>query len=83
MNSQLAPVKHSMVTGTVKDLRTVKAVLARLRPCCPRCERVDVIPLTWCETVIWFQCARCYKLWHEDVDKAAVVPVRVTTKSAA
>jgi hypothetical protein len=70
MNAQFAPEAHPMITGTEEDLHTVEAVLARLRPRCPRCGRIDVTPLTWCDMVLWFQCARCYKLWHEDIARA-------------
>ena len=84
MTLRLAPVLPPMVTGTEEDLRTAQAVLASLRPHCPRCARADVTPLTWYEAVIWFQCARCYKLWREDVDKpAAISPAPAATQSSA
>lgn len=72
MTLRLAPVLPPMVTGTEEDLRTAQAVLASLRPHCPRCARADVTPLTWYEAVIWFQCARCYKLWREIVEELPV-----------
>lgn len=61
-----------LMTGTHEDLRTVQAALAWLRPHCPRCGRADFTPLTWYEAVIWFQCARCYKLWREIVEELPV-----------
>lgn len=71
-----------MVRGTAEDLRTVEAVLARLRPCCPRCGRVDLRPLTWYDMVIWFQCAECYKLWHQHLKRAETnLPAPMTSHS--
>lgn len=83
MTMQLAPVQSPMLTGTENDIRTVEAVLARLRPRCPRCMQAEFMPLTWGEHVIWFQCARCYKLWRQDVDTAAVLAPGVAIQSAA
>lgn len=65
MNSPVAHIPHVTVNGSEGDIRTAKAVLAWLRPRCPRCARLDVTPMTWYEDVIWFQCRSCYKLWQE------------------
>ena len=72
MRSLSAPVFRLLMTGTHEDLRTVETALAWLRPRCPRCGRADCTPLTWYETVIWFQCAQCYKLWREVLEESAV-----------
>ena len=72
MSSLSAPVFRLLMTGTHEDLRTVETALAWLRPRCPRCGRADCTPLTWYETVIWFQCAQCYKLWREVLEESAV-----------
>ena len=80
---ELAPVHSPTMTGTEDDIQTVEAVFARLRPRCPRCMQAEFMPLTWSDHIIWFQCARCYKLWRQDVDTAAVLTPTLAIQSAA
>lgn len=63
-----------MANGTNEDLHTAMAVLAWLRPRCPRCGRLGVTPMTWYDAVIWFECGKCYKLWREDVSEFVASP---------
>ncbi len=67
MQAESTGTGHPLVTGSVGDVETVQAVLARLQPQCPRCRHVEIWPLTWADAVIWFLCSRCFKLWHVDV----------------
>jgi len=68
----MTPFTRPPMTGTHEDLRSVQAALAWLHPHCPRCGRADITPLTWYDVVIWFQCARCYKLWREVLQELIV-----------
>jgi hypothetical protein len=58
------------MTGSYDDLQMASDLRNRLRPQCPRCAGLDFFPLTWCDGVIWFLCAGCYKLWQVDIAHA-------------